>query len=188
MDASLTGDGAFEISLGVAGFVSCLGVLANALNGGFSASGEDTGGAAAPQIELSVSPRRVLPLRPDSAERPETLRERSPVRMGSGTAVDKRGVWLEVAVGSRDRALSVCREVLEDVDVVRVRSSSKLRGMGSGTRATSGMRGDAWAEARVLGWRDGTWETERDAYLSDAEERTVTLSSGELSGSSSSAR
>lgn len=161
LDASLTS----EIALGVVGFFSCLGVLANALNGWFSASGEDTGGAAAPHTELSASPRCVLPLRPDSAERPETLSERSPVRIGSGTAVDERGVWLEIAVGSRDLALSMCRDALEDVEVVRVRSSSKLRGMGSGTHATSWMRGDACTESRVLNWRDGTWETERSAFV-----------------------
>ena len=83
------------------------------------------------------------------------------------------------------------RDALDDVDVVRVRSTSKPREVGSGTRVTSGMRGDAGTEGRALrtlGSRDGGRDADREGYLSDAEERTVTLSSGELSGSSSSAR
>ena len=77
---------------GEGGFVSCReGTCEDALYGGFSASGDDTLGAL-PQIALSCSPRRVLPLLPDSADRPDTFIERSPERMGSG-AGPERGVW-----------------------------------------------------------------------------------------------
>ncbi|KAI0649140.1 hypothetical protein C8Q79DRAFT_494601 [Trametes meyenii] len=190
LDPSLTGEGALDGSRGVGAFVSCRDTLANALNGGFSASGDDTDGDA-PHTALSCSPRRVFPLRPDSADRPETLTERSPVRMGSGCAAEERGVCDRLEGMSRDLPLSPYRDALDDVEVVRVRSMSGAREPGSGTRCTSGMRGEACAEVRalrVLGSREGACDAEREGYLSDAEERTVTLSSGELSGSSSSAR
>ena len=92
------GVGCFECAggdccAGVGGLVSRRdGCWEYPLYGGFSASGDDTLGADAPQMALSSSPRRVLPLLPDSAERPETLIERSRERKGSGIGGPERGV------------------------------------------------------------------------------------------------
>ena len=180
------GGGAY-CSCAAGGMDSCRdGACEYALYGGFSASGDDTLGAFPPHTELSCSARRVLPLRPDSADRPDRLTERSAGRIGSGIGGPERGVWIPLAEMSRDLPF----EWPDDVDVVRVRSTSKPRELTAGGSCT-GRRGDACAEGRplrILGSRDGGCETEREGPRSDGEESTVTLSSGELSGSSSSAR
>lgn len=172
--------------LGVGGFVSRYdGWCGYALYGGFSASGDDTLGAAAPQTELSCSPRRVLPLRPDSVDR---LTERSPGCIGSGMGGPERGVCTP-GIGI-SRVLTPF-DALDDIEVVRVRSSSKLRDEPCGSMGCEGIRGEAYTDGRplrMLGSREGGWEMERDGPRSEGEERTETLSSGELSGSSSSTR